>query len=160
MLLELNSWRLIASCAKTAGGNPMTGPCYSSVICHIHDGGWSREAVARRPRLSVPSPQELVQNRTVEIHAADASSKSLKFLVGAVTTWNSRAAQKRSTVRRQASFYLLFEAFLEVMRLQPQPIQRWIARRNGGYRCSTACSAASGGALLHRVSSSTRDRHR
>ena len=77
VLLELNSWRLIASCAKTAGGNPMTGPRYSSVVCHIHDGGWSGEAVARRPRLSLPSPPERVQNRTVETHAADACSERI-----------------------------------------------------------------------------------
>ena len=126
--------------------------------------------MAHRPRLSVPSPQERVQNRTVErnldepmlqVHVPRASSsKSLKFLVGAETTWNSRAAPKRGTVRRQASFYLLVEAFLEVMRLPPQPIQRWIALRNRGYRCSTACSAVTEGALLQRVSSSAHERHR
>ena len=33
--------------------------------------------MARRARLSVPSPQELVQNRTVEIHAADACSERI-----------------------------------------------------------------------------------
>ena len=44
------------------------------------------------------------------------------------------------------------EEFTEVILLQPQRAQRWIALGNRGPRNTKACSAASGGMLLERVS--------
>ena len=65
--------------------------------------------MAHRLWPSIPSPQERVQNRTVEGNfdvpmvqmriASAAWSKSLLFSVGAGTTWNSHAAPNTGTVR-------------------------------------------------------------
>ena len=57
-----------------------------------------------------------------------------------------------------ASFFLFVNEFLGVMRVQP--VQRLIALGNRRYHLSTACLAASRGALLQRASSSTHERHR
>ena len=84
----LVAWE-VASCAKTAGGSPVTGRSKVSVICNVHSGARSREGVAHRALLSVPRSQE----RTVELHldvpmlqlhvSSATSSKSLQFLGGA-----------------------------------------------------------------------------
>ena len=56
-LATLAAWE-VASCARTAGGNPVTGRSKTSVICNVHGGARSREGVAHRPLLSIPSSQE------------------------------------------------------------------------------------------------------
>ena len=126
--------------------------------------------MAHRPRFSTTSPEARVSNRTEERtsryqccikiyeYIPSASwSKSLIFLVGAGTTWNSHAAPKRGRPFF-ASFFLFVNEFLGVMRVQP--VQRLIVLGNRRYHLSTACLAASRDALLQRASSSTHERHR
>ena len=111
----LAAWE-VASCARTAGGSPVTGRRKIPVTCNVHSGARSREGVAHRPRLSIPSPQERVQNRTVERH-----------LMYPNCSWSSGFTKCHRFVRllnHFLPFLLLKSTATDLCRHQPQRRQR------------------------------------
>ena len=149
----------VASCAKTVGANPVTRRSKISVICNVHSGTRSTEALAHRLLLFIPRSRERTVERhldvpVLQLHVSSAtSSKSLQFV--------GRGQEQPGTrTQHRTPLFSFVRELIEVILLQPRQAHRWIAPGNRDSRCATACSAASGGALLQRVSSSTHERYR
>ena len=101
--------------------------------------------MAHQSLLSFPRSQERTVERhldvpALQLHVSSAtSSKSLQFLNGPGTTWNSHAASNRGTVRRPADLFPFVREFTEVILLRPRQAQRWIPLGNRESHCDATC---------------------